>query len=105
VQGLQVSSVAVRSLFDNANSVLDLTRTRNYQLLCFHVTSPMSVEVKEESELEIAHVLFIDIVGYSKLSINDQRAAVDENPSSSCFASVSKGLKPRGGTESLTKGA
>jgi hypothetical protein len=40
----------------------------------------MSVEVKEESELEIAHVLFIDIVGYSKLSINDQRAAVDENP-------------------------
>jgi TolB-like protein/class 3 adenylate cyclase/Tfp pilus assembly protein PilF len=27
---------------------------------------------------EIAHVLFIDIVGYSKLSINDQHAAVEE---------------------------
>ena len=38
----------------------------------------MAAEVKKEIELEIAHVLFIDIVGYSKLSINDQRAAVDE---------------------------
>src|SRR6266568_1442328 len=38
----------------------------------------MSAEVKKEIELEIAHVLFIDIVGYSKLSINEQRAAVDE---------------------------
>src|SRR6266571_2045570 len=35
-------------------------------------------EVRKEIELEIAHVLFIDIVGYSKLSINDQRAAIDE---------------------------
>src|SRR2546429_3475863 len=31
-----------------------------------------------EIQLEIAHVLFIDIVGYSKLSINDQHAAVEE---------------------------
>ena len=38
----------------------------------------MSVEIKKEIQLEIAHVLFIDIVGYSKLSINDQRAAVEE---------------------------
>jgi len=38
----------------------------------------MSTEVKKEIALEIAHVLFIDIVGYSKLSINDQRAAIDE---------------------------
>src|SRR6266704_2897300 len=38
----------------------------------------MSTEVKKEIQLEIAHVLFLDIVGYSKLSINDQRAAVDE---------------------------
>src|SRR5438477_1249338 len=38
----------------------------------------MSVESKKEIQLEIAHVLFIDIVGYSKLSINEQRAAVDE---------------------------
>src|SRR5512133_229884 len=38
----------------------------------------MSVEVKKEIQLEIAHVLFIDIVGYSKLSINEQRAVVDE---------------------------
>src|SRR5712671_4055941 len=28
--------------------------------------------------LEVAHVLFIDIVGYSKLSINEQRTVVDE---------------------------
>src|SRR6266480_4475201 len=38
----------------------------------------MSAEVKKEIQLEIAHVLFIDIVGYSKLSINEQHAAIDE---------------------------
>jgi len=38
----------------------------------------MSPESKKEIQLEIAHVLFIDIVGYSKLSINDQHAAVEE---------------------------
>ena len=38
----------------------------------------MAAEVKKEIQLEIAHVLFIDIVGYSKLSINEQRAAIDE---------------------------
>src|SRR3989440_4930724 len=38
----------------------------------------MSAEIKKEIQLEIAHVLFVDIVGYSKLSINDQRAAIDE---------------------------
>jgi adenylate cyclase len=38
----------------------------------------MSAEIKKEIQLEIAHVLFIDIVAYSKLSINEQRAAIDE---------------------------
>jgi len=38
----------------------------------------MPVEVKQEIELEIAHVLFLDIVGYSKLSVNEQHAAVAE---------------------------
>ncbi len=38
----------------------------------------MSAEIKKEIQLEIAHVLFIDIVGYSKLSISDQHAAVEE---------------------------
>src|SRR5438552_517928 len=38
----------------------------------------MPAEVKKEIQLQIAHVLFIDIVGYSKLSINEQHAAVDE---------------------------
>src|SRR5437660_9351739 len=38
----------------------------------------MSTEINKQIDLEIAHVLFIDIVGYSKLSINEQRAAVDE---------------------------
>src|SRR5216110_3721668 len=38
----------------------------------------MSAGVKKEIQLEIAHVLFADIVGYSKLSINEQNAAVDE---------------------------
>ena len=33
----------------------------------------MSAEIKKEIQLEIAHVLFIDIVGYSKLLIDEQR--------------------------------
>jgi hypothetical protein len=37
----------------------------------------MSAEVKKQIQLEIGHVLFIDIVGYSKLSIDDQHAAVE----------------------------
>jgi hypothetical protein len=34
----------------------------------------MSAEIKKEVELELAHVLFIDIVEYSKKLINDQCA-------------------------------
>src|SRR5438128_4063267 len=37
----------------------------------------MADEVKKEIELEIAHVLFIDTVGYSKLLIDDQRNLID----------------------------
>ncbi len=32
----------------------------------------MSAEIRKEIQLEIAHVLFIDIVGYSKLLIHEQ---------------------------------
>ena len=39
---------------------------------------PVAAEAKKEIELEIAHVLFIDIVGYSKLSVNEQHARVEE---------------------------
>jgi len=38
----------------------------------------MPAEVKKEIQLEIAHVLFIDVVGYSKFSINEQGVVVDE---------------------------
>src|SRR5437762_6694463 len=38
----------------------------------------MSTEIKKEIALEIAHILFIDIVGYSKLSSNEQHATVEE---------------------------
>src|SRR6266853_2255976 len=37
----------------------------------------MAAEVKKEIELEIAHVLFTDIVGYSKLPIHEQRALIE----------------------------
>jgi TolB-like protein/class 3 adenylate cyclase len=37
----------------------------------------MAAEVKKEIQLEIAHVLFTDIVGYSKLPIHQQRAFVE----------------------------
>src|SRR5467141_684852 len=38
----------------------------------------MSAAVKKEIQLEIAHVLFIDIVGYSKLLINEQHELLQE---------------------------
>jgi TolB-like protein/class 3 adenylate cyclase/Flp pilus assembly protein TadD len=38
----------------------------------------MPIQIKNEIQLEIGHVLFIDIVGYSKLSISDQHAAIEE---------------------------
>src|SRR5438105_5210446 len=38
----------------------------------------MSAAVNKEIQLEIAHVLFIDIVGYSKLLINEQHELLQE---------------------------
>jgi len=38
----------------------------------------MSVDAKKDLRLEIAHVLFIDIVGYSKLLIDEQSEALHE---------------------------
>ena len=37
----------------------------------------VSVEVKKEIELEIAYVLFVDIVGYSKLVTSEQRRLLE----------------------------
>src|SRR5213082_241430 len=38
----------------------------------------MAAVVKKEIALEIAHVLFIDIVAYSKMAIDDQRVAIEK---------------------------
>jgi tetratricopeptide (TPR) repeat protein/class 3 adenylate cyclase len=38
----------------------------------------MPAEIKKEIQLEIAHVLFMDIVGYSKLLIDEQHALLDK---------------------------
>src|SRR5438270_13340633 len=38
----------------------------------------MSTDIRKEIELEIAHVLLLDIVGYSKLSANEQHARINE---------------------------
>src|SRR6266446_2536723 len=42
------------------------------------VESKMSSEIKKKIELEIVHVLFVDIVGYSKLLTNEQHALVEK---------------------------
>jgi TolB-like protein/class 3 adenylate cyclase/Tfp pilus assembly protein PilF len=60
-----------------------LPRLATVESILFHSRSPplessdMPAEVKKEIQLEIAHVLFIDIVGYSKLSITEQRALLE----------------------------
>src|SRR5437899_12630604 len=38
----------------------------------------MSTEVKKEIQLEIAHVLLIDVVGYLKLLVNEQIELLQE---------------------------
>ena len=38
----------------------------------------MAAKLKPEPHLEIAHVLFIDVVGYSKLLVNEQREVVQQ---------------------------
>ncbi|PYL31579.1 MAG: hypothetical protein DMF39_02235 [Verrucomicrobia bacterium] len=38
----------------------------------------MAAKPKSDAHLAIAHVLFIDVVGYSKLLVNEQREIVDE---------------------------
>jgi len=38
----------------------------------------MSTEVKKELHLEIAHVLFMDVVDFSKLLINDQSKILEQ---------------------------
>jgi class 3 adenylate cyclase len=55
-----------------------LTPHRTNNLSEFRPFAHEVIERSEKPQLEIAHVLFIDIVGYSKLSINEQRAAVEE---------------------------
>jgi hypothetical protein len=54
----------------------------------------MAAEIKKEIQLEIAHVLFIDIVGYSKLSINDQHAAAEPDCSRLRTISTSRSCEP-----------
>ena len=38
----------------------------------------MAGEINSDQDFKIGHVLFIDIVGYSKLSIEEQREAVEQ---------------------------
>src|SRR5205809_8117194 len=38
----------------------------------------MPVKPKFDPHLEIAHVLFIDVGGYSKLLVNEQRAVIEQ---------------------------
>src|SRR5437870_6501045 len=38
----------------------------------------MAAKLKTDSHLEIAHVLFIDLVGYSKLLVNEQREVLEQ---------------------------
>ena len=38
----------------------------------------MSAERKPDLHLEVAHVLFMDVVGYSKLLVNEQRELVQQ---------------------------
>jgi hypothetical protein len=55
-----------------------LRRARSYHFAIALWRAKEAQSAVKEIQLEIAHVLFIDMVGYSKLSINDQHTAVEE---------------------------
>src|SRR5215831_4075619 len=59
------------------SSRLSAAQLRVFLRRAFPCESIMAAEVKKEIQLEIAHVLFTDIVGYSKLPIQQQRAFVE----------------------------
>ena len=58
-----VTTIAVCPSTRELRAIIDFT---------YFIESPMAAELKKEIELEIAHVLFLDIVGYSKLSVKAQ---------------------------------
>jgi TolB-like protein/class 3 adenylate cyclase/Tfp pilus assembly protein PilF len=58
-------------------SRLSAVESRSYCARSRCANTDMAAEIKKEIELEIAHVLFTDIVGYSKLPIHQQRAVVE----------------------------
>src|SRR5947199_3111923 len=58
-------------------SRLSAVKPRLYSARSRCANIDMAAEIKKEIELEIAHVLFTDIVGYSKLPIQQQRAVVE----------------------------
>src|SRR5207253_4936925 len=70
------AAVAARGDLSRADFALDYRElSRDYVSFAYaRWNLDMSAEVKKEIQLEIAHVLFMDIVGYSKRLINEQRA-------------------------------
>ena len=54
-----------------------MSRNDFVSCLIYRVLCP--AEVRKEVELEIAHVLFIDIVAYSKFTVNEQHARIEES--------------------------
>jgi hypothetical protein len=59
--------------YGNAHEMLEALKNLRRKLE-FKACPP---EVKQEIELEIAHVLLTDIVGYSKLPVDEQRALIE----------------------------
>ena len=50
----------------------------------------MAAESKKKIELEIVHVLFLDIVGYSKQLTNEEHARIDQRNQVVCSASAAE---------------
>ena len=79
--GAPVSREAGKSLSDGLprpNDGIEFRKpTWEYPQICSILPYLMAAEIKKDIELEIAHVLFVDIVGYSKLLINEQRRLLE----------------------------
>src|SRR5438034_10832803 len=66
-----IASASVLGSFERRSAV-----RKNRRLARAEVN--MAAEVKKEIQLEIAHLLFIDVVGYSKLLVNEQIELMQE---------------------------
>jgi hypothetical protein len=73
-----VAKIRVLQILSFASFALDCRREAELSIDLLSLKLRNVAEVKKEIQFEVAHVLFTDIVGYSKLLTNEQPFSLNE---------------------------